>query len=410
MPAARVCILLMDSLGIGESLDAVNYGDVGANTFAHIYQASLDGQADKIGVRQGPLSIPNLARVGLYHATVASSGLKLIDLSTLAEPVGYYGYAVEQSLGKDTPSGHWELAGVPVMFDWGYFSESVPCFPAELIDEFIELAALPGVLGEKHASGTVIIEELGEEHLLSGKPIVYTSADSVFQIAAHEQYFGLDRLYAICEIARNLVDKYNIGRVIARPFTGSPGAFKRTGNRRDYATLPPEPTLLDYLKEDGREVIAIGKVADIYAHQGMTQTIKADGNMALFDATLEAMKTAPDGSLVFTNFVDFDSSYGHRRDVAGYAHALETFDARLPELEAMLKPGDIVVIAADHGCDPTRSGSDHTREHIPVLGFGPGISSQFIGRRETFADIGQTLAEHLAIQPLLRGVSFLKQK
>lgn len=407
---ARVCVLLMDSLGIGESLDAVNYGDLGANTFGHIYQASLEGQADKPGLRQGPLVIPNLARVGLFHAAVASSGVKLIDLSTLPEPAGYYGYAVEQSLGKDTPSGHWEIAGVPVMFEWGYFPESIPCFPAELIDEFVELAALPGVLGQQHASGTVIIDELGEEHILSGKPIVYTSADSVFQIAAHEQYFGLDRLYAICEIARKLVDKYQIGRVIARPFIGKPGQFKRTGNRRDYATMPPEPTLLDQLKAEGREVIAIGKVADIYAHQGMTQTIKADGNMALFDATLAVMKTAPEGSLVFTNFVDFDSSYGHRRDVAGYANALEQFDARLPELEALLKPGDIVVIAADHGCDPTRPGSDHTREHIPVLVFGPDVGSQFVGRRETFADIGQTIAEHLASAPLLRGVSFLNVK
>ncbi|KTD44588.1 phosphopentomutase [Legionella oakridgensis] len=407
MDSVRVCILLMDSLGIGESLDAVNYGDEGANTFAHIYQACQEGRADKPKLRQGPLRIPNLARVGLYHAAVASSGLKVLDLSTLAEPAGYYGYAVEQSLGKDTPSGHWELAGVPVLFAWGYFPEKIPCFPSELIDEFVKRAELPGVLGQKHASGTDIIAELGEEHCRSGMPIVYTSADSVFQIAAHEQHFGLERLYKICETARQLVDKYQIGRVIARPFTGEPGTYKRTGNRRDYATLPPKPTLLDYLKQAGREVIAIGKVADIYAHQGITQTIKADGNMALFDATLAAMESAPDGSLVFTNFVDFDSSYGHRRDVAGYAHALEQFDARLPELEALLKPGDMVVIAADHGCDPTFSGSDHTREHIPVLAFGPNIHSQFIGRRDTFADIGQSLAEHLDIGLLPHGVSFL---
>jgi len=410
MSSARACILLMDSLGIGESLDAADYGDEGANTLAHIYQACLDGHADKPGLREGPLSIPNLARLGLYHATVASSGMNVLDLSTLAEPVSHYGYAVEQSLGKDTPSGHWELAGVPVMFDWGYFPQTIPCFPPELMDAFIKLTGLPGVLGEKHASGTDIIDELGEAHIQTGKPIVYTSADSVFQIAAHEEHFGLERLYAICEIARTLVDKYQIGRVIARPFIGTPGQFKRTGNRRDYATLPPEPTLLDYLKEAGREVVAIGKVADIYAHQGITQTIKADGNMALFDATLAAMKTAPAGSLVFTNFVDFDSSFGHRRDVAGYAHALEQFDARLPELEAILKPEDMVVIAADHGCDPTFPGSDHTREHIPVLAFGPNLGSKFIGRRDTFADIGQSLAEHLAIQPLLRGVSFINKQ
>lgn len=403
----RVCILLMDSLGVGASLDAYRYGDEGANTFGHIHQACHDGLADIEGLRKGPLVIPNLTNLGLYHAAVASSGVQLLDLSTLAEPIGYYGYAVEQSLGKDTPSGHWELAGVPVIFEWGYFPNEQPCFPRKLIDNLIKKAQLPGVLGLKHASGTTIIDELGEAHLNSGKPIIYTSADSVFQIAAHEDSFGLERLYKVCEIARDLVDEYQIGRVIARPFVGSPGSFSRTGNRRDYATLPPAPTLLDDLKKASREVIAIGKIADIFAHQGMTQTIKADGNMALFDATLEAMQKAPAGSLIFTNFVDFDSSYGHRRNVVGYAHALEQFDARIPELQRLLKANDLVIIAADHGCDPSFPGSDHTREHIPVLGFGPNFNSRFIGRRDTFADIGQSIAEHLQIKPLLHGVSFL---
>ena len=407
MRIGRVCVLLMDSLGIGASLDAKNYGDEGANTFGHIVEACRDGRADKAGVREGVLQISNLARLGLYHAAVASSGKRMIDLSTLSLPTGLYGYAVEQSLGKDTPSGHWELAGVPVMLPWGYFPESLPCFPTQLIDDLIRLAKLPGVLGQKHASGTDIIVELGEEHVLSGKPIVYTSADSVFQIAAHEEYFGLQRLYDVCEIARTLVDEYQVGRVIARPFNGTPGSFSRTSNRRDYATLPPKPTLLDYLKKAGREVVAIGKTADIFAHQGITQTIKANGNMALFDATLTAMNTAPEGSLVFTNFVDFDSSYGHRRDIIGYAAALEQFDARLPELEAILQPGDIIMIAADHGCDPTFPGSDHTREHIPVLAFGPQVNGRFIGRRDTFADVGQSIAEYLAIDPLSCGISFL---
>ncbi|WP_028389608.1 phosphopentomutase [Legionella fairfieldensis] len=403
----RVCILLMDSLGIGASLDAPRYGDEGANTLVHIYEACQNSLANKDGLRQGLLQIPNLADLGLYHAAVASSGIRFVDLATLKEPGGYYGYAVEQSLGKDTPSGHWELAGVPVTFEWGYFPDQQPCFPRALIDEFIKQAGLPGVLGQKHASGTVIIDELGAEHLKSGKPIVYTSADSVFQIAAHETCFGLERLYEICEIARKLVDEYQIGRVIARPFIGETGAFTRTANRRDYATLPPAPTLLDYLKEAGREVIAIGKIADIFAHQGLTQTIKAGDNMALFDATLKAMQTAPAGSLIFTNFVDFDSSYGHRRDVAGYAHALEQFDTRLPELFDLLEADDLVVIAADHGCDPTFPGSDHTREHIPVLFFGPKFASQFIGRRDTFADIGQSVAHYLGISPLAHGVSFV---
>ncbi|KTD74290.1 phosphopentomutase [Legionella tucsonensis] len=402
----RVCILLMDSFGIGASLDASRYGDAGANTFVHIHQACERGESDRVGLRQGPLTLPNLAKLGLYHAALASSGLRFVELSTFPEPIGYYGYAVEQSLGKDTPSGHWELAGVPVTFEWGYFPEQPFCFPKKLIDALIQRAGLPGVLGEKHASGTIILEELGEEHMRSGKPIVYTSADSVFQIAAHEESFGLQRLYDVCEIARTLVDEYQIGRVIARPFIGQSGTFKRTANRKDYATLPPEKTLLDYLKEAGREVIALGKIADIYAHQGITQVIKADSNMSLFDATLTAMKTAPDGSLVFTNFVDFDSSYGHRRDVTGYAHALEVFDARLPELNALLKPDDLVVIVADHGCDPTFPGSDHTREHIPVLVYGPSLKSRFIGRRDSFADVGQSIAQHLGLANLSHGVSF----
>ncbi|MCH9757387.1 MAG: phosphopentomutase [Gammaproteobacteria bacterium] len=398
-PSARACVLLMDSLGIGESLDAHLYGDEGANTFGHILSAS-----------KKPLNLPHLARLGLYHAAVASAGDTVFDISTLPEPESHYGYAVEQSLGKDTPSGHWEIAGVPVRFEWGYFPDKTPCFPEELIAELIKRTHIPGVLGEIHSSGTDILDKLGQLHQETGKPIVYTSADSVFQIAAHEETFGLERLYEICEVARELVDTYQIGRVIARPFLGVPGAFKRTGNRRDYSIPPPQKTLLDYLKEAGREVIAIGKTADIFAHLGPTQVIKADGNMALFDATIEAMKTAPPGSLVFTNFVDFDSSYGHRRDVEGYAKALEAFDVRMPELEALLKPDDCVLISADHGCDPTFPGSDHTREHVPVLAFGPNIQSKAIGRRESFADMGQSLAQHLALPSDIEGVSFLEPK
>ncbi|MDF1678569.1 MAG: phosphopentomutase [Legionellaceae bacterium] len=399
IPSSRACVLLMDSLGIGASADAAQYGDEGANTFGHILSA----------VRR-PLHLPHLARRGLHHAAVASAGQDVVDISKLPPPESHYGYAVEQSLGKDTPSGHWELAGVPVRFEWGYFSDKNPCFPPELIQTFIDKAKLPGVLGQIHASGTDILEALGEAHQTTGYPIVYTSADSVFQIAAHEETFGLKRLYEICEIARDLVDAYQVGRVIARPFVGSPGQFKRTGNRRDYSIPPPQKTLLDNLKAAGREVIAIGKTADIFAHSGPTQVIKADGNMALFDATLEAMATAPSGSLVFTNFVDFDSSFGHRRDVEGYAKALEAFDARMPELDALLKPDDCVLISADHGCDPTFPGSNHTREHVPVLLFGPNIQSQAIGRRESFADMGKTLASHLALETDIEGVSFLKPR
>lgn len=395
----RALVLLMDSLGIGASHDAARYGDEGANTFGHILSSLHQ-----------PLHIPNLARLGLYHAAVMSAGSDVFDISTLAAPEALYGYAIEQSLGKDTPSGHWELAGVPVRFEWGYFPEKIPCFPEALISDFIERGKIPGVLGEMHASGTTIIEELGEQHQATGKPIVYTSGDSVFQIAAHEETFGLERLYALCEVARELVDAYQVGRVIARPFVGEPGHYQRTANRRDYSTPPPKQTLLDDLKAAGREVIAIGKTDDIFAHSGPTQVIKAAGNMALFDATLEAIQTAPPGSLIFTNFVDFDSSFGHRRDVQGYARALEAFDQRMPELEALLQKDDGVLISADHGCDPTFPGSDHTREHVPVLFFGPGIQGKAIGARKTFADMGQSLAEFLEISgDNLEGTSFLAE-
>lgn len=407
MPNRRVCILLLDSLGVGASLDAHKYGDAGANTFGHIYKACLNGNADKKQLREGKLNIPNLTKLGLLHAAMASSGSKVFDLSALDAPQSYYGYAVEQSLGKDTPSGHWELAGVPVMEEWGYFTKLKNSFPTALINDLITDAKLPGLIGNKHASGTEIIAELGAEHIKTGKPIIYTSADSVLQIAAHEEYFGLEKLYELCEIARKLVDPYNIGRVIARPFKGEPNKFYRTNNRRDYATPPPSATLLDKIKSNGQEVIAIGKTSDIFANRGITQTIKANGNMCLFDATIKAMQTAPDNSLIFTNFVDFDSNYGHRRDIIGYAKALEEFDARIPELDAVLQPEDIVVLSADHGCDPTFPGSDHTREHVPVILYGQNITSKFIGRRDSFADIGQSIAAYLDLELLKHGISFL---
>jgi phosphopentomutase len=403
---ARAIVLLLDSFGLGASADAVRYGDVGADTFGHIAQACAEGKADKAGVRQGPLNIPNLIRYGLVQASQLSTGKPVVGLKENDAPEGYYGFAIEQSLGKDTPSGHWEIAGVPVMFDWGYFPPEYPSFPESLVRDLVEHCHLPGILGNRHASGTDIIDELGEEHMQSGKPIVYTSADSVFQIAAHEGSFGLEKLYEICQIARELVDPYNIGRVIARPFSGEPGNFQRTSNRRDISMPPPESTLLDHLIAQGGQVIAIGKTADIFAHQGISTTIKAHGILGLFEATIQALQGAPDRSLIFTNFVDFDSHYGHRRDVIGYAKALEDLDARLPELEAQLLADDVVIFTADHGCDPTWPGSDHTREHIPVLAIGPKLQGKSIGARQTFADIGQSIATHLAMKPLSRGTSF----
>ena len=397
----RAIIAVLDSFGVGATADAGRFGDEGADTFGHIAEERARSDA-------GELKLPNLAKLGLFHAGRDSTGKFAPGADENVEIIGAYGFAEELSSGKDTPSGHWEIAGVPVLFDWGYFTEKENTFPPELLEKLIERADLPGVIGNCHASGTTIIAELGEEHVRSGKPIVYTSADSVFQIACHEESFGLDRLYELCDIARELVDEYNIGRIIARPFIGDDSAsFVRTGNRRDLTTPPHADTLLDKLVADGGDVISVGKISDIYAHQGISKKIKATGNAALFDATLDALREADDRSIVFTNFVDFDMLYGHRRDVPGYAAALEYFDQRLPELLAQMQPDDVLIICADHGCDPTWPGSDHTREHIPVLVYGAGIAAGPLGKRESFADIGQSLANYFNLSPMNYGTSFL---
>lgn len=391
----RAIIAVLDSFGIGSTPDSASFGDAGANTFVHIVQA--------LG---RPLEIPYLLSLGLGRAAQMADP-NLPDM-VLGPATGLFGAARELSKGKDTPSGHWEMMGLPVEADWGYFPKTVPTFPAELTEAVIREGKLPGILGDCHASGTEIIERLGVEHIKTGKPICYTSADSVYQIAAHEIHFGLERLYELCHIVRKLVDPYNIGRVIARPFVGEkPGDFKRTGNRHDYATPPYRPTLLDINKAQGKAVIGIGKIPDIFAHSGITEEVRAVGNAEIFDTLIERTKSAPDGAIVFANFVDFDTLWGHRRDVPGYAAGLEAFDARIPELQAVLQPGDLVVFSADHGCDPTWTGTDHTREHIPILAFGPGIAPGPIGVRNTFADIGQSIAKHLGLAPLPAGTSFL---
>ncbi|WP_279481029.1 phosphopentomutase [Aureimonas sp. SK2] len=396
---SRAILIVLDSFGIGHAPDAEAFGDTGADTFGHIRAAAEAGRADRDGLRKGPLHIPHMERLGLLAAAGLSGG---------PAPRGLFGAAEEVSRGKDTPSGHWEIAGVPVRFDWGYFPRTVPCFPPDLVAAIAAEAGLPGILGDRHASGTEIIAAEGEESIRTGRPILYTSADSVLQIAAHETAFGLDRLYALCEIARRHVDALDIGRVIARPFLGTSAAsFRRTGNRRDYAVPPPEPTVLDRAIEAGRRVIAVGKIGDIFAHRGISEVRKGDGNMALFDALLGAADDARDGDLVFANFVDFDMIHGHRRDVAGYAAELEAFDRRLPELEARLRPGDLAILTADHGCDPTHPGTDHTRERVPILGFGPGIAPRAIGLRPTFADIGESVAAHLGLPSGPHGTSFL---
>lgn len=404
----RAIILVMDSFGLGATDDAEAYGDVGANTLLHIADACEQGLCNN-SRRQGPLQLPHLCALGLGFAAKGSAGQMPTSLDLeLSKINGAYGYAAELSHGKDTPSGHWEIAGLPVEFDWGFFPRKEPCFPDSLVNELLSQARLPGILGNKHASGTDVLKEYGEEHIRTGKPICYTSADSVFQIAAHEEHFGVERLYEVCEIAKQLTLPLEIGRVIARPFLGETAdEFKRTGNRHDYTTPPFADTLLDKLKAAGSEVISIGKIADIFANKGITQKMKATGNSALFDATLKAVESAPDKSLVFTNFVDFDSYYGHRRDIAGYALALEEFDCRLPELIGLLQAGDLVLITADHGCDPSWVGTDHTREHVPVLFFGPDVSVKDLGKRSSFADMGQTIAGHLGLEPLDHGVGCL---
>jgi len=405
---SRAFLLVMDSVGIGGAADAAAFGDEGADTLGHIAGACVRGEADGPDGRSGPLTIPNMAALGLARAAEAASGFYPPGIPYIASPTAVWGFASEVSKGKDTQSGHWEIAGLPVPFAWHYFPDTVPAFPDNLTSALIEQGDLPGILGNTHASGTEIIKELGAEHMQTGKPICYTSADSVLQIAAHEETFGLERLYDLCEIARTLCDPYPVGRVIARPFTGfDPSDFARTANRHDYAVPPPEPTLLDAVCDSGHDVHAVGKISDIFVGQGVTNVLKAPDNDSQVDRTLEAARAARDGDLVFTNFIDFDQLYGHRRDVAGYAACLERFDRRLPELFALLRPGDLVILTADHGNDPTFKGTDHTRECVPVMAFGPGLSGRPAGHLKTFADMGQTIAAHLGLPPLKHGRSFL---
>jgi phosphopentomutase len=402
----RAAIFVMDSFGIGAAADAAEYGDAGSDTLGHIAAHCARGEGDRAGLRHGPLALPCLDRLGLGAAAAASTGKVPAGLTGMGGE-GLFGFAEEVSKGKDTPSGHWEIAGCPVPFDWGYFPHTQPTMPASLTAALIAEGGIPGILGDVHASGTDIIATLGEEHVHSGKPIVYTSADSVLQIAAHEESFGLERLYALCQVARRLVDPLNIGRVIARPFTGTPGHYERTPNRRDYAVPPPGETILDRCASAGRGVITVGKIGDIFAHRNVGHILKGNGNAALMDASLRALQDLPDGGFLFSNFIDFDSLYGHRRDVPGYAAALEAFDRRLPEVEAVLRPGDMVIITADHGCDPTWRGTDHTREHVPVLAFGPGLPARDIGRRASFADVGASVAAHLGLGSMPSGRPFV---
>ncbi len=390
---ARVFLCVLDSVGCGGAPDAARYGDEGSNTLLHIAEACAAGKAEE--GRSGPLKVPNLDALGLGAAIRLASGKAAPGLG--AVPTGSWGAAEEISAGKDTQSGHWELAGVPVTSDWHYFPRTVPAFPDDLMAELIARSAIPGTLANCHASGTEVLDQFGAEHIATGKPIVYTSADSVVQIAAHEEHFGLERLLAVCRIAAEIFHPLNVGRIIARPFVGeAPGAFVRTANRKDYAIAPPDGTICDRVVAAGGAVHAVGKIGDIFAYKSITDVSKGKDDMALFDHMLSWCDRAASGDLVFANFVEFDSLWGHRRNVSGYARALETFDARLPELTGRLRDGDLLIITADHGNDPTWHGTDHTRERVPVLVTGPGTEGAELGVIP-FAKVAELVASHLKI-------------
>ncbi len=393
----RAIIIVLDSVGCGGAEDADAYGDEGADTLGHIAEACATGLGDREGLRRGPLDLPRLGALGLGDVIEASVGRRPAGFA-MTKPTGQWGYGIETSRGKDTPSGHWEIAGTPVDFDWGYFPDTIPAFPDSLIAALLREGGIPGILGNCRASGTVIIEEFGEECLRTGKPICYTSADSVFQIAAHEEAFGLERLYALCRTARKLCDPLKIGRVIARPFVGgSRKDFVRTPHRKDFAVPPPGGNLMRRAAEAGRPIVSIGKIGDIFAHCDTGREIKGRSNDGNVDLLLESLKDAPDGALIFVNLVDFDTEYGHRRDVPGFAACLEAFDRRLGEIEAAMRPDDFCLITADHGNDPTYKGFDHTREHVPILAFGAGAPAGPIGARKSLADIAESIAVKLGL-------------
>jgi len=383
----RILLIVLDGAGIGAMPDAPEWGDAGSDTFGHILESRL-------------VRLPNLQRYGLGNVR------PLANVPALEKPVGSYGRCALKSNGKDTTTGHWEMAGIILTQAFPTYPDG---FPPAILDRFISEAGVPGVLGNYAASGTEIIKELGAEHIATGKPIVYTSADSVFQIAAHEEVIPLERLYEICEIARRILDgEHKVGRVIARPFLGQVGNFYRTENRHDYAVPPPRANLLPALKDEDLDVVCIGKIASIYDSVGVTEDLTAKNNQQSIDQTIHALGQDTRG-LIFSNLVDFDMLYGHRRDTEGYARALEHFDSSLPHIEAAMRDGDLMIITADHGNDPTFPGTDHTREYAPLLVYGksarPGVN---LGTRGSLADIGQTTAENFGLK-LTAGESFLTE-
>ena len=402
----RAFLIVLDSVGCGGAPDAHKFfndktvPDTGANTLAHIAQACAEGRAEE--GRSGPLSLPHLDALGLGAAVRLASGDDTPGLD--ATPAGLWGAAQEVSPGKDTPTGHWEIAGVPLPWDWGYFPDTTPTFPADLTAAICKAADVDGILADKHASGTVVLDELGAEHIRTGRPIVYTSADSVVQIAAHEEHFGLERLYALCQAIAPMVHDMRVGRVIARPFVGSEAeGFTRTTNRRDFAMTPPNPTLCDWVTDAGGKVHAIGKIGDIFAHRGIT-SVQKGVDADLMEYLLTSFDDAQDGDLVFANFVELDTKYGHRRDISGYARALEWFDTQVPRVLAKMREGDLVLFTADHGNDPSWVGTDHTRERVPVV--AAGLGTREIGQ-VGFSDIGASVAAHLGLDTRGAGGTFL---
>ena len=383
----RVILIILDSVGCGDAPDAESFGDQGSNTLSNTAQAV------------GGLKLPNMGRLGLGNIT------PIKGVSPVDEALGAYGRLTEVSPGKDTTTGHWELMGIPLESPFPTYPHG---FPKDIIAEF-ERRIGRRTLGNYPASGTVIIQELGVEHMRSGKPIVYTSADSVFQLAAHEEVIPVDELYRCCQIAREILSgEHAVGRVIARPFVGEPGNFTRTERRKDFSLTPPKDTLMDVLKADGKEVMGVGKIEDIFAHRGLTQSIHTLNNMAGVDAVLGFMATGANG-LVFANLVDFDMLYGHRNNPRGYADALEEFDVRLPEIQAALCGGDVLMLTADHGNDPTTPSTDHSRERVPILVTGPQVRrATDLGTRDSFADVAASIADLLGVAWEGAGMSFAR--
>jgi phosphopentomutase len=385
----RVILIVLDSVGIGELPDADQFGDIGAHTLGHIVEKVPN------------LSLPNLRKLGLGNIE-SIQGFSASDL-----PKAHYGKMAEASVGKDTMTGHWELMGLRVTIPFQTYPEG---FPQELLDQFIAETGRE-VIGNKPASGTDIIAELGEEQMKTGAWIVYTSADSVFQLAAHEDIIQVDELYRACEVARKLTlqKEFAVGRVIARPYIGLPGEFIRTANRHDYALKPPEPTVMNHLQQAGLDCIAIGKINDIFSGEGVTESRPTKSNLEGIDQTIDVLRDGFQG-LAFTNLVDFDSLFGHRRNPEGYAAALEEFDSRLPDIMNAMNDKDLLIITADHGNDPTHSGTDHTREYVPLLTWSPSLNSaKSLGTRATFADVGATIAENFKVQAPNHGTSFLNE-